>query len=161
MREPPAGRQVIVDWSNNDEDAGDTLQQQAAWMAAPAPTARASDRLAQGVANQRSTWGEVPKPRRGASARRAITVRSEELEVNRPPRCSQDLCQQLNDRGAPRSPDHLELHAGDPMSKCLYPRLSPSITKVEVLMIRHHVAGKCRPRNFTQSTSAMLSRTSS
>ena len=42
------------------------------------------------------------------------------------------------------------------MSKCFCSRLSPSKTNVEVLMTRHHVVGKHRPRSFTQSTSALL-----
>ena len=114
-----------------------------------------------GAAGQRPVRGEVLEPRREASARRATMARSEALEVNRPHWCFQDSCQQLKGRGAPTGPCHSEMHVGDPTSKFLCPRLSPSITKVEVLMIRHRVAGKRRPRNFTQSTSAMLSRTPS
>ena len=63
MREPLASQQVIADWSDDDEDTGETLQRQATQMAAPASTAKASDLPAQGVVGQRSARGEVPKPR--------------------------------------------------------------------------------------------------
>ena len=45
IREPSARQQVIADWSNDDEDVGETLQQRAARMTTPTPTARAFDRL--------------------------------------------------------------------------------------------------------------------
>ena len=51
IREPLAHRQVIVDWSDDDEDASETLQQRATWMIAPTLTTKASNQLAQGAAD--------------------------------------------------------------------------------------------------------------
>ena len=89
-------------------------------------------------------WHRPPEPSIGQpkapSARDLLGAKSpsldERLRQRGPPRrgqkhrrrtgrlrCSQDLYQQLEGRGAPKSPSHSELHASGPTSKCFCSRL--------------------------------------
>ena len=63
IREPLASLHAIMDWSDDGEDAGEMLLQQAARMAALTPTIRAFNRPAQGTTSHRHARGEVPEPR--------------------------------------------------------------------------------------------------